>query len=430
MAEWLSIKPTIKKLSNGVTLHLSPRTSSQIVSMRVDFGCGLYDETMDNNGIGYLAHQMLLEGNESSDWLELATRLERYGMERSISPSGIQFGCMKNCLSELLGFVSDLLVFRKPSKERFSVIQKRMVSEMKMHFEDADHLAFEVFRRHIYKDTPAELRSTGLPATLSGLTYEDCLGYQDRFFVSDNLHIYMAGNFDEEQVTKELEKKLSALKTGKIRQLPDFNFQGTQQNRNIFVFKDRKKCSVILGHAGIRKWSADFSALRFMDCILGMGVGFVNRLAKRLREELGLCYHVFGDISTTSSRYPGLFQVFIGTGPDTVEQALKELRLTIEDFLREGPTEREMEDTKKFLKGAVGFQLETCASLVGVMREQEIYGLKSDFLLKEQQFFEGLDSNEIKRIANKHIRSEQMSSVVIGGTKPSGYDEERFIIKI
>ena len=226
---------------------------------------------------------------------------------------------------------------------------------------------------------------------------------------------------DSSSIESGLDKVLPSLVNSAdfVNELPSVDPRKQIQRK--FVFKDRKKASIAMGHIGVKRWSENYSCLRLVDQVLGASSGFTSRLASRLREDLGLCYYIYGDICSSAGRIPGIFQIMMGTSPENVEEAIGQIKVTIEELLKEGPELMELEDARSYLLGSMAFSFETNSSLVQLMLEKQFYNLDEDFLIRDRRKLLEVTSKEFHQISLETLDLSKLHSVVVGANSPSDW---------
>jgi predicted Zn-dependent peptidase len=411
------------KLPNGARLYYRQRSWSKTFAVWLSFKGLYYAENPQSSGISYLALKMLFEGTEQKNFRELALAFEQHGIDYSISPAGIQFLCADGKQQIMLELITEIICHPVYTEERFQKIKKQTLMDYRIALDDADTLASEEFRSQIFRNTPIALRPGGNSSTIAKITLEECIKYQQAFFNCANISLFAAGCFNEKELLNVLQKKLSNGPNGKEYKNRLRKFTPPQQFGKLFVLKSRESSSFVCGHRGICRWTKNYSVLKFIDCILGSGSGLSSRLNRRIREELGLCYHIYSDMTSTASRYPGFLHVCAGTAPERVEQIYEEVGLVFSEFLRNGPNPEEMENTRLYLRGSLAFQAETNASLIALMRERVEYKLAEDFLLREQAEIELLRPSQVIEVAREHYFPAEMSALVVGKEPVRGFLE-------
>jgi zinc protease len=176
----------------------------------------------------------------------------------------------------------------------------------------------------------------------------------------------------------------------------------------------REQVHVFLGHPGIRRSHPDFYALSVMDHILGTGPGFTSRIARKLRDEMGLCYAVDAAITTSAREEPGCFAAYIGTSPDNRQRAidgfLAELRLIRETL----PTQQELEDVQEYLTGSFVWQLERNAALARYAIRTKLYDLGFDYLERYPHLIRSVSREDVRRVAREHLDPDRVVIVSAG----------------
>ena len=130
------------------------------------------------------------------------------------------------------------------------------------------------------------------------------------------------------------------------------------------------------GFVTIRRCDPRFYAYWMMNNILGeFGIG--GRLADNIRERQGMAH----THSARSSQEPGKRPLLIraGVDPMNVERALTAIDDEVRALGAEGPTVKELEETRAYLVGSIPRLLETNQSIAAFLQSSEEFGLGLDF---------------------------------------------------
>src|SRR5690606_26458131 len=106
-----------------------------------------------------------------------------------------------------------------------------------------------------------------------------------------------------------------------------------------------------LSFLATNEWSEDAPVYDLIARILSDG--FCSRLARRLREELGLVYDI--SASTTLGIDTGTLDVHASCAQDQLDEFLRELFALLREFVTKGPTEDELE--RAIVRAVVGIEL-------------------------------------------------------------------------
>ena len=408
------VSSTRCELKGGGSLVFVERPSTQTVVLRLDFRVGPQHETEYNNGLACLAYRMLLEGNRTRDHRQISQDFEKLGVEVLTLVNGIQLTFLNRFSTQVIENLKDLLLSMEPRRDRFDLVRQRLLEDVVQNLDDSDTLAHYHSRLQSYAAGPGRLLPAGSPKSLIRLGFDDVKEFQERFFHRDNLRFYLVGNIKGDEFQKELCEALSEFRHGSCTPPQPHKSEYSKQISKRIVVKDKNKSSIVLSHGGVLRWSEDYSKLKALDQLLGSGSGFTSHLTRRLREELGLCYSVYSEITGTAGKIPGLFLAYIGTSPETARQAIEEIINTIEVFQNFPHEEESLEDVKRYLLGSQVFQFESNPSWMQLIAERDEFDLEEDFLIRERQIFQEITLDDIAELSQNYIHPQKLNIMVVG----------------
>jgi zinc protease len=247
------------------------------------------------------------------------------------------------------------------------------------------------------------------------LTRDQIVDFYGRYYVPNNTLLALVGDFDKDEVKRwatEIFGPWPPAETFTRPAIPPVRRQAEPLER--FIYAPKEQVNIFIGHAGIERKNPDFYALLVMDTILGSSPGFTSRIPRILRDEQGLAYTTFSNITASSGLDAGRFVAYIGTSPDNVEQALGGLRGEIARIVKEPVTEHELETAKAYLTGNFVFDFQTNAQIAEFLIEAEIYGLGFDYLITYPEKIGAVTVEEVARVAKTYLSPETLTTVVVG----------------
>ncbi len=151
-------------------------------------------------------------------------------------------------------------------------------------------------------------------------------------------------------------------------------------------------------------------AASLLNLILGGGMS--SRLFQNIREQQGLAYAIFSELSPYSDS--GVLSVYAGTSRESVA---KLIRSVVEEFRRiklEPVSAEELRRAKDHMKGSLMLSLESTSARMSNLARQEMY-FKRFFSLDEMlAAIEGVTREEMLAIAREFFDLEQMAVTVLG----------------
>ena len=181
--------------------------------------------------------------------------------------------------------------------------------------------------------------------------------------------------------------------------------------QNLNLPFDSAQAHVLIGQPGYKRNDPDFFALLVGNHILGGG-GFVSRLTEQVREKRGLSYSVYSGFSP--GLHAGAFVVGLQTRPDQAAQAVSVARQVVQDFVREGPTESELNAAKSNLVGGFALRIDSNRKLLDNVANIAWNRLPLDYLNTWTAQIERVSATDVRRAMARVLQPERMVTVVVG----------------
>jgi zinc protease len=116
-----------------------------------------------------------------------------------------------------------------------------------------------------------------------------------------------------------------------------------------------------------------------MNNILGQyAIG--GRLGDRIRERDGMAYYALGSLD--ANIIPGPLMIRAGVSPENVDRAVAAIDEELTAFAKDGPTEKEMTESRQYLIGSMPRTLETNLGIANYLQTEEFFGLGLDYDLR------------------------------------------------
>jgi len=214
--------------------------------------------------------------------------------------------------------------------------------------------------------------------------------------------IAVCGQIDPQAVRRKAERLFARWPAGTALQTTPPHFPERAVRSGVFHSK-RAQVHVYLGHLGVPRQHPDYPALVVMDHVLGTGPGFTNRIARILRDELGLAYSVNASIHSSAGVLPGMFTAYIGTSPDKVRTAIQGFRREILRIQEEPVGAEELDVAKSYLVGSFPLGFERAARRASYMISSEVHHFPADYLERLLASFAAVTREDVQRVAREQL---------------------------
>jgi zinc protease len=144
--------------------------------------------------------------------------------------------------------------------------------------------------------------------------------------------------------------------------------------------------------------------------------GFGGRLFNELRSRQGLAYSVYG-IWNPRFDYPGTFVAGGQTRTETTVQFIKSLETEIKRLQTQTVTTKELNRAKDSTLNSFVFNFQDPSQTLSRLMRYEYYGYPADFLFRYQKAINSTTVADVKRVAGKYLKPENLVTLVVGNQK-------------
>lgn len=407
------------ELPNGLVVLLSEDHSTPSVSINAIVRAGSRFESDEKAGLASLTGELLDAGTTTRSSEEIAEMIEAVGGQLNTfgdyQLSGVSLSLLSKDLDLGLDITSDVLTNATFPEHKVREAVDRRVAQIKARLDVPRTRASDVFNEIVFAGTPQHRPPIGYENTVAMLTRADVDSFYRRFYSPDNTILALVGDIDKDVVKNKLIATFGGWERVGRRDAPAVP-RPQRQTLPIerFVAAPKEQANIMVGHVGIERNNPDYYALVVMDTILGSSPGFTSRIPRILRDELGLAYSTFSNVTSSAGLDPGRFIAYIGTAPENVNRAIAGLKAEVARMVEEDVTDEELDVAKSYLTGSFVFRFQRNAQVAEFLIECEIYDLGFDFAERYPELIRAVTVEEVVRVTRKYIDPRNLTTVVVG----------------
>lgn len=390
------------ELRCGAQLLVSPRPGAPVTAFELHLKGGPSQDAPGKEGTAYLTSALLSQGTETWTEEELAAQLDPMGAQIIGSASGLAARVEGKEWKALAAIFADMILRPTFPVDRVKLQKQRLQHRLQIERENPQAQAQLAFRRLVYGDHWLGRAAYGSLESVEKISSRTLRAHHKRAWVGRRATIAVCGDVDGPQVKRLFDRLLRDWTPGKTLapRKPAFPRRGVRVKLHR---ADRRQVHVFLGHLGVRRADPDYPALVVLDHVLGTGPGFTNRIARRLRDEMGLAYTVHASITSSAGLSPGTFTAYIGTSPENVDTAIAGFLDEMHRIQTELVREEELDLVKGYLIGSFPMGYERAARRASYLIAARIHGFADDYLETLPQAFDAVTPADILRVAKKHM---------------------------
>ncbi len=399
-------------LPNGLIVLTERMEYMRSVAMGVWIKSGSRCEPAETNGISHFVEHMLFKGTRSRTAQHIAREMDSIGGNLD-AITGKETICFNvKSLAEHVPIALDVLVdlvlnpvFDLPDIERERGV---ILEEIKIDEDNPEVLVHELFTQAFWKDHPLGWPILGTSKTVSRLDQKSLLAYHGDRFHGGNMIFSAAGNLDHDRFAEEVASKFSTLAGGEtLHELPAPEAGARIVLRNK---KSLEQVQICLGVPAPPITDENRYATLILNTVLGGGMS--SRLFQTIREERGMAYSIYSDLSPY--RDTGTLCIFAGT---SVGKGLEVVDLILDEFRKlKGTTlaEEELTRAKDQVKGNILLGLESSNARMANLARQEMYF--HEFITVEEIIarIDAVTSGQVQAMAQRIFDPARIAVTLLG----------------
>lgn len=300
--------------------------------------------------------------------------------------------------------------FPIPALER---TKNQLQSAFEMQKQNPGTIASQALFNTLYGTHPYAHPGSGVSQTVAQINRADLIRFHQLAYNSSNLNIAIVGDVSREKAEQIAEYISQALPKGQaLSALP--TTQDPQAQR-VNITYPSTQTHLMLAKLGVKRGDPDYPALFVANQIFGGG-GFGSRLMEEVREKRGLTYGIYSDFSTMQERGP--FMITVQTRAEVSEATLAFVKELLADFVKTGPTEKEVADVKRELAGSYPLSASNNSAIVSQLGAYGFYNMPLDW---QQQFIKQINELTLEQVTQamrKHVDPEALVVVSVGPKVP------------
>ena len=399
---------------SGARVYFVENHDLPMLDVQVDFAAGTaYDQPV-KSGLAALTHGLLDLGVRGMDETEISNRLADIGAKLSGRVEMDRALLVLRTLSapdkrqpavDVLRAVLTTPQFPVAVLEREKA---RSVLALKEALTRPAAIAGRTFWSVAYPGHPYGSEAT--PESVNALSRSDVQAFYRSSYTAQQAVVTIVGDLsraDAEALSQQLTAELP--KSAGAAALPVPTLPAASEKP---IAHPAAQAHVMIGMPALKRSDPDYFPLIVGNYSLGGG-GFVSRLMTEVREKRGLAYSVGSYFSAL--QLPGPFLISLQTKKEQANEAVSVVREVLSGFLTEGPSADELQAAKQNLVGSFPLRLDSNRKILDNVAVIGFYGLPLDYLDRYAENVEKVTADEIKAAFARHVKAENLVTVVVGG---------------
>ncbi|HXC96131.1 MAG TPA: pitrilysin family protein [Edaphobacter sp.] len=407
-----NIRKTV--LSNGLLVLTESMPHLRSVSMGAWIGSGARDEAAEVNGISHFVEHMVFKGTTSRSAQQIAREVDTIGGNLDAF-TGKEMVCFNiKVLDEnvppALEVLADLVLHPTFTPEDLTREKGVILEEIKMDEDNPDYLVNEVWTQNFWKGDALGRPILGTAKTVSSFDQRALFDYYGGQFTPRNMVFSAAGNLEHDSFVAQVEREFSSLAMSTDTSVSKRTAPKATPH---ITLKRKKALEQVQFCLGVPAPPVN-DPRRYIVFLLNtmLGGGMSSRLFQTIREDQGLAYSIFSEMSPF--RDTGSLCIFAGT---SVDKTRKVLQLTLNELRRlkeETVGDVELKRAKDQLKSNMVIGLESSGSRMSNLARQQMYFGRFFGVDEIMADVDAVTAGHVQEMARELFQPELMALTLLG----------------
>ena len=403
---------TLHVKTSDITMITEEDSRLPLINLQLIFTVSGSIENGRKPGIAKLAASILNEGTRSHGASKFAELLAADAIHLSahagIETFVIELSTLTEKKKEAFLRLKELLLDPNLTEEALAKVKVKALGALEAKEDDFDYIADKNLKKLLFENTPLANPPAGTKESIESINLNDLKSFLSSHIVLSRAIVAIGGDIDQ-KISTDLENILKLLPQGETKELG--YYIASDKEKEITTKKETRQAYIYFGSPYNLKYNDEETyKARVATFILGTG-GFGSRLMETIRVKHGLAYSAYARVHFNKSN--SYFSGYMQTKLESQNKAVELTREVIHDFVTNGATQEELDQTKRFLLGSEPLRNETMSQRLHRAFMEYYKGFKLGHSKQELKKIESLTLEELNEFIRKHGEIEKLSWSIV-----------------
>ena len=415
--EQRGLAPVRSVLDNGVRIIAKHSGATPAVTVHASFEAGTVFDPTPESGVANFVSRTIDRGTASHTADDIAERLDFRGVSLAITVNRHALSLVCTCLVEdldpILATLADIVMHPAFPDREVETRRGEIVTMIRQDEDNPAAMAAEGLLSLLYGPVhPYGRRPRGTVETVERISRSSMQAFHTARFAPDSLSLVIVGDLDPKRSIESADRVFASWKAAAAgRPLFPATERSRERRTRVITMMNKAQADIAYGFTTITRSDPAFYAYWLMNNIFGeYSIG--GRLGDSIRERQGMAYYVFSALD--ANVVPGPLLIRAGVNPANVDRALASIDEEIARMAAEGPTERELAESRQFLIGSLPRRLETNVGIANFLQTVEFFDLGMDYDVRVPELLAKVTREDVHAAA-RAVLDPSTAAVVVAG---------------
>ncbi len=411
------LAPVRVTLPNGIVLLAKRTTTTPAVTINIAIRAGSVCDPPDAPGSMYLLSKVIDRGTRTQSADEIAEALDTRGISLGITVTRHLFSFICTCLADDFDDVLALVaaIIRTPSLPE-DELETRKGEVLTMLRQDEDNPAAragEALMELLYPAPhPYGRRTKGTAAVVESLNRDRLAALHAARFAPADTTIVIVGDVDPGRVQSAASRLFGDWTAAPPPPIAPVALAPAASRRRVVIpMMNKAQADIAYGFVTLTRSDPEYYACWLMNHAFGQ-YSMSGRLGDSIRERQGMAYYVYSSLDANVMEGPLLIRA--GVSGANIDRAVASIDEEVRKLVTDGLTQKELDDSRRFLIYAMPRALETNAGIANYLQTAEFFGLGLDFDVRVPDLLRAVTLDQANAVARKYLSADRATVVIAG----------------
>ena len=411
------LNPIRRVLPNGLTVLAKETRTTPAVTIYAGFHAGTVYDPADCPGVGHFVSKTIDRGTVTQTADQIAEDFENRGASLSVALNRHAMWLVCTCLSEdfeqVLGLVGNVAMRPTFPDAEIETRRGEIVTLLRQDEDNPASVAMERLMRGLYGEShPYGRPMRGTLDAVERIGRADLQQFHQHRFAPELMSLALVGDLDAGRAMDVTATVFGAWPAAGRKKAELSSVDPARARRvQVVPMMNKSQADIAYGFTSIRRLDPRYHAYSLMNNILGQ-YALGGRLGDSIRERQGMAYYTFSSLDASFA--PGPLIVRAGVSPANVERAVASIDAELTKLAAEGPTDKELAESKQYLIGSMPRTLETNVGIATFLQTAELFGLGLDYDLRLPDLISAVSREHVHDAARATLHPSHATIVVAG----------------
>jgi zinc protease len=413
--------PSRSVLPNGTVLLAKHTRATPAVTINIAIRAGSICDPADAPGAVHLLSKVIDRGTATRSADDIAEALDSRGISLSVTVTRHLFSLICTCLvddfADVLTLLADLVQAPTLPEAELATRKGEVVTGLRQDEDNPGVRATEALMELLYPPPhPYGRRGKGTTAVVESLTRERLAALHASRFAPCETSVVVVGDVEPGHAEAVVARAFGGWSVRNPTAIPAMPVTAAAIGRRVVIpMMNKAQADIAYGFTTLTRSDPGYYACWLMNHAFGQ-YSMSGRLGDSIRERQGMAYYVYSTLDANVMEGP--LSIRAGVSASNIERAVASIDEEVGRLVRDGLTQKELDDSRRSLIYAMPRALETNAGIANFLQTAEFFGLGLDFDVRVPDLLRAVTLDEANAAARKFL-SVDRAAVVIAGPVPA-----------